>query len=726
MSGHHHAVLSAFVVVCGMACCGNADAQTEAKFEVDDRVEVERFGEWKTGVVTEVDTRFERVEVLLDELDLPPQIAANLPESARRQHRTVRASVDEVRRLPDGAGRRAAEKPRKWTSKNGRFSVEATFLGMQDDKVALERTDGKRIVVAIDQLSLADAEYVKRAVDAEENPFGDGNDLGEVAPAVTPSTLRKANWADAKTVRPKSFSEWTFQPTSSGTPSVTGSPPAVTLEKILDSQEFFEGVNLLSIAADGRTAIIGREQGKVGDGQRYVQQIDLQTGESTGLVALPEVTAVLDTDPETGCVLYREDHFRSGLNAELTVAQLHGSELRTRSSWRPYEAADFTPARDIEEAWFLGANRVMSINQHGEALTVWDFATARALINVPVRSSIGLKTALSPDRRLLAIVMEQGIAIIDLVEGTHCATLDCEETRSFGMLAFRADNLRLAAAADGDVRIWDLTNGKNVRTLWHHVVNRFSDVTWAGDFLLVANRYLFDTDRRVILWEYIDSSRRPAIAVYRAGRLWFVSHPDSAEGAILRSSAIPHAGAVEIAESLGSPASLLVLEPGSEVKIEVDIHPSVGSTEDVRAAIEENAEQAGLVVAADSPLVITATCKPQEQQKIKINTGDRFRPQPSDIVERTITPHASSLEMTLSGETIYKRGFIAQPGMTIRLEQGELLDAALKRLTSPNLKLLTEARIPSELGRPGEASENGAYGVSSLTGQPRGGGQRFE
>ena len=53
--------------------------------------------------------------------------------------------------------------------------------------------------------------------------------------------------------------------------------------------------------------------------------------------------------------------------------------------------------------------------------------------------------------------------------------------------------------------------------------------------------------------------------------------------------------------------------------------------------------------------------------------------------------------------------------MVIWLQNDESLDQALTRITKPNIALLKETRIPGKLGRPGNATNNGAYGTSVIT-----------
>lgn len=65
------------VIVAGfcVAWAGIADAQSDPGFKVGDRVEIERFGEWKAGKVIDVNPRLKRIEVLLDEANVPPAVA---------------------------------------------------------------------------------------------------------------------------------------------------------------------------------------------------------------------------------------------------------------------------------------------------------------------------------------------------------------------------------------------------------------------------------------------------------------------------------------------------------------------------------------------------------------------------------------------------------------------------------------------------------------------------
>jgi hypothetical protein len=71
--------------------------------------------------------------------------------------------------------------------------------------------------------------------------------------------------------------------------------------------------------------------------------------------------------------------------------------------------------------------------------------------------------------------------------------------------------------------------------------------------------------------------------------------------------------------------------------------------------------------------------------------------------------------MTLRGEPLWKRGYVAQPFSIINVQKGESLEQALDRLTKPNFGIFTNAKFSAYVARPGKATPDGAYGVSQFT-----------
>lgn len=740
------AALSISLTTLGLCVSVRAE-RTQSKFKPGDRVELQEGFDWVPGTVVGIDKDSGWVKVRLDQADLPKGIPANV--RSHLQVRTIPAHNVRASRTAQ-ASAPANEMPiRKWTDRSGKFSVDARYDSTKDDRVVLVKPDGKRVEVPIAKLSEEDGKYLHELSSAEKSPF---QEVGGEAAAAAPT--KKANWNGAKLVRPQTFKQWSFVPPTANrtAPAAASSADAnVVLTEIPDSQVFFEKVEGVYASVDGSRAIVCRTRGEVSQEKAmFLEVVDVTKQQAGSLIPLPDTTTVLDVDPDANLVMYRPAVFGSGENGVLTIAKLDGGKLVPVQQWEPYAGEDFAPSRDIERAWFLGGNRLMTINGHGKALTIWDVESCKALINIPVAVSFDLQVSLSPDRQLLAVIMKEGIALIDLTAGKHVATVPTLGSE-YKKVAIRGDNTRLAGVADEGVTVWNLADGKMMSEFCTNSLGHEPTLQWTGEYLLAGGQYLFDVERRILLWEYQNSPGAGVVSQLSNERLYAVTKPMGDSGDIVfNSTAIPNATVLEQARSLPSAAELLAVKPGDSVSIVVDIDPNVSLADAVQNSLNANVEpatgaensgkvvvlnpkgaqkdvvrqilaasltSAGLKVVDRADLVVKAICKPQPPQVIRINVDGRFPPRPQDIVERTITPHASYLEMSLKGEVIWKRGFIAQPSMTIWLQRGETLDQALERLTKPNVTLFTKVKFSPYVARPGNATPSGAYGVSQFTSQ---------
>jgi WD40 repeat protein len=745
----------AISLVVTIACfCTSADAQRNrsSKYKPGDRVEVRDGFDWKPATVVSVDNFSGWVDA---RPDVPPGEAqfrgqASVEKFPPSHVRASRAAATETA---------APDRPlRKWSDKSGKFSVEARYQETIGDKVALMKADGKRIEVPIAKLSDEDNRYLKDLGDAADSPFqevGGGASVGAPGPSAA-ANAKKANWNGAKLVQPQNFKEWSFTPPAPralASPSSSVGDANVALTDIPDSKKFFEDIEGVYASNDGNRVVVCRNKGEVSqEKEMYLEIVDVGNQKAGGLIPLPQTTLALDVNADANLVMLRPDVFGSGENGMLTVARFDGGRITPVQQWEPYSSEDFAPSRDIDKAWFLSENRVMTINGHGRALTIWDVESCKALTNIPVGVSFSLQLSLSPDRQLLAVIMSEGIALIDVTAGRHVATVP-SYGRRYTKVAIRGDNTKLAGLSDEGVTVWNLSDGKIMSEFYSTSVGWHSGLQWTGDYLLADSKYLFDVERRILLWEYQDPPGTGVTAELQNGRLYAVAKPSGDNGTVtLVSAAIPNEAAIEQAKSLPPAEALLVVKPGDPVSIEVDIDPSVNAADEIQKAQEAKAkksgaqsngqaneekivylnqggthndvirqiltsalESAGLKVVENADLKVKAVCKPQPPQTIRIRMNRRFPPGPEDIQERSITPHATYLEMSLKDEVLWKRGFVAQPHMVIWMQEGETLDQALERMTKPNVGLLTNAKFSPYVARPGKATPNGAYGVSQFT-----------
>lgn len=749
MSSQRLTVLVVFVIFATAVATPAGFGQrssSKSKLSKGDRVEVLDDTNWRPGTVLSVDSRMGMIEVRMDEDE--DDSLSNFPQRIREMRLTRRFQANKVR-----AGTPVGD-TRTWTDRSGKFKIEAQFGGMEGSNVVLIKEGGKKVQVPLEKLSDRDKGYVEAqgvSGNDSENPFGESSDV-ETASLKT----KKAILREAKTVRPQTFSKWSFKPTGNDDQLRTvnsGRDIEITLSEIPGSEKFFEKVVGVYPSQDGTRAIVVRNRGSVHqDKAPFAQLVDFTKKRASKLLELPTPTQVLDAEGDADLVMYCPDVFGNGQNTTLTIAKLEGDTLKPISQWEPYAHEDWSPRRDIAHGRFLGPNRVMTINEHGQSLTIWDVETAKALLNIPVSVSFNLKAVLSPDRSLLGVVMKQGIAIIDVKAGRHVATIKADGD-AIQQIEFRADNQRLAVINDTGIVVWDLNSGEHTSEFSSLAMGRNSSLTWAGEFLLAEGKYLYDLERRILLWEYEGDPRSSGASALRNGRLYVIptSLQNRNSDTVLVSAALPHRSALEKAKQLPSAEKLLAVKPGDEVCVEVDIDPNIILTEEAQKTLtariqmigtDENIEpaakivmlqpgsaqsdlikqsltaslqEAGLKVVDKSDLVVKAVCKPQPQQTVRINVDGRWPARPEDFQDHTITPHASYLEMRLKDQVLWQRGFVARPHMVIWVNEGETLEQALQRLTQPNFAIFTNTKFSPYVARPGKATSNGAYGVSQFT-----------
>lgn len=730
--------------------------ETAREFKAGDRVEAYSRGKWQPATVVELNQTHGWVKVRLDD-----KAVADLPESMRPAFQTVdlpagmmrpsanpAAAKDKSGKSPQPEPTKDKPQSRTWTDRGGKFTVEATFVELHDGTVGLLRGDGKRIDVPLEKLSDADAKYV-HSLEESESPFTESaaarskassqSDAAGVTDSGTGAKLLRPDWKSVKAVRPAAFSKWTFQPAGGVPPADAKLPTTAIALGDLPGSKASESVLALRVSPDGTRAIVVRESGSARSTPVFVQDVDLAKGTCGEPAQLIVGTAYVDALPEQGLVLLRSEGPGFGNASTAIIAKLEGGHLSAVSQWTPYENEKWEPNRDITHGWFLAADRVMTSGHAGDALTIWDTTNAKALLAIPLEAQVAGMFAhknlvLSPDRRLLAVKMQTGVAIIDLEAGAHVATIAIERNAQ-GNLAFSDDNRHMASMHSGGVVRWDLATGTKSETFKHSSMwaPESAKVEWAGDFLLVNSRYLYDSERRILLWDFQsvpEEDKWRGHSVSRGSHDWFWDSFSASEAHARRlwgviaesqrttqlvSAAVPGEEASKLDKELPSPEKLLIMRPGDMVAIKVDVDADIDSPDNVKGAIAANLTEAGFKVADSADLVVTAFCKRKPQQNIKINMGyDWVNHQSGGIVERTITPCVTTLQLTLKGEKVWSSGGLSEPGMTIFLQKDETLDQALDRLTKPGIDWIKKRKYDPYLTQPGKATAEGAYGTSDL------------
>ena len=200
-----------------------------------------------------------------------------------------------------------------------------------------------------------------------------------------------------------------------------------------------------------------------------------------------------------------------------------------------------------------------------------------------------------------------------------------------------------------------------------------------------------------------------------ADRLWYAPTSDDAQPLYVAWIEAPHPEAIQLSEDLGDAEDLLIAKPGSPITVVVDTDLGPDKRRLMLESVSNNLTEAGFVLEDDAELTARVLCRAMKKQKVRVNMSSHPFPDPWDIVERTVTPYASSIVIERDGEELWSAGWTAKPGGFIFIQKDESLDQALARITKPNVETLCEQKFGSHLAKPGNANHTGAYGYSKLT-----------
>ncbi|MCC9609390.1 hypothetical protein LOC68_05450 [Blastopirellula sp. JC732] len=104
-----------------------------------------------------------RAESLAQKLAETQRQYADLAEKHAKEIAALQAALQRSAEAKGGALNGPVKRTlpiRKWTDMTGQFSVQAEIVGVENNVVTLQRTDGKRIQIPIANLSAADREYI--------------------------------------------------------------------------------------------------------------------------------------------------------------------------------------------------------------------------------------------------------------------------------------------------------------------------------------------------------------------------------------------------------------------------------------------------------------------------------------------------------------------------------------------------------------------------------------
>ncbi len=455
-----------------------ADAKIDvSKLKPGDKLEYQDWGGWMTVEYVGPDRIPSHVLIRKGKSSRPestPLVWLRMPANAKPASGKPSAVENLNNPFATDSERAAANKPRAWSDRSGKFKIDAALVKIEGDKVVLRRTDGQELTVALDKLSDADQKYVGYEPKVVTTPgpdqknentnSGDKSATGEKCAEVESLPITPTDLNSARIIDFDETAAWSYQPD----PAPKGEKLHAARIGLASTDVFEKPTRILLLPKEKRAFVIyvnstwGAERHEIS----RVQACSLESGRQEVSAIFGQDTAPVDISPDGSLVLAQKlTGWGWSESNELQLFERQGNRVKPLEAWRPYEvpggsedAARRQSDTNVKWTMFLDSEHVFTLNDSWSsgALVLWEVPALRPVYAIQLKRASSLP-GFSAGHKYLALGTEKGVTILNAADGQFAGTIPAEAAAS-GLVAFSDDGRRLALCTGERFRVWDLTN----------------------------------------------------------------------------------------------------------------------------------------------------------------------------------------------------------------------------------------------------------------------------
>ena len=604
---------------------------------------------------------------------------------------------------------------RKWSSSDGRFTVEGNLIEANSDKIRIQSKD--RVVTApLNRLTEADQMFVKeeieRAKTAAENPFMEETEAPENnpfegsedrthSPPKSAATNVDPDYSGAEGVLLDSetqadLSAMHWQPMTRK-PVAKFRIPAFSIHSRIGGSvsNISESLFAASLHEPFGVDLKGTKQqtpGATGGVKTWVDLVDLPSGKSRGRFPLPaEHSVVGDVSEDAKRVLTFDGTFAQ--DPQLRVLEIVDRQLKLVSSARS-KGSDGRQ-QTATSAKFLADNKIL-VEFPGQ-LIVFDGSTWEPLWTI---ANDVADWQLASDRRH-ALVGQSGRRYeVDLLVGKCTGVVGQPGTVTAEGVA-EPNGKRIASLKDSVLTLRN-SQGEIIDEFQIPVFWPNATVAWLENDFIRADSpnqtHFIDLKHRIALIEVLNSGSTPPNAGWSAekvnqGQDHFVLVTQVAEPRQLAPDLEAYRKRIKV-----DAESLLVLNKGDKVSLSLrlDAHPEHA------ALVEKKFKEILAARGVDIDDSATSQLRINSSQRNEEVSYRRFGAPPWDanaIEKVQVRAVDQSVELALDGQVVWQRGSSSGPGFMLHMKEGESAQQAVDRQMGDGTHFWNSLKLPRNIAR---------------------------
>lgn len=596
-----------------------------------------------------------------------------------------------------------ADDIRTWTDNTGQYTIEAKFIGLEGNKVILEKADGSRIQIELIKLKPEDRTEAMKAntrkmtenpfKNAGDNPFKNANTKPNNRNAKT-STEPDPNTPNATMV------DWT----AAKQLSVFGSdwkPPSIKLpENKLDwqprpvsfsSKDFWDKPT--GVVTSGKRAVIVSAQDKPSNtdaSRSTIHYCDLEKGNVLKSFSATGKFTPLAMSLDGSLVIARQDVFGHDKSNILELWKVSDTEFTRLQRWEG-APSNTQHGKDVQGAAFLSDGKTFLTWINGGLLTWWNVSEVKPLQTLQLESNTF--PSITSDLKYIVGRSTNDVVLLDALSGDTLSIKPMPQERHL-RYAISPDGKQLAGLSTNKVEVFDMQTMQLVTTIAAHGFGHESACFWATPKALLAGHPLsyIVPDLNVNAWSYDGIEKMTVLGDHVLAL--FSGRGNS--GSTLIPLKLPHPSAQQMIDQAKNDPNFFILKPGSTVRVDASKITDPGIQQEAIEALSAKLKQVGMSVGSGN-LTLIATLEKSTDHEVAYHDFPRV----GFGREKThkVPGWTYQLKLVADGRTHWTTGAGNHPPPIIHLKKDETIEEHLKQYGLPSAEFFKNVELPKYVAR---------------------------